>query len=295
MSATNPQQYYETPESHGNYQFVILEDLVNNFILAYTGDDSVIGIPKRRNVLYWMKQGIKQFSFSALQGVKKIELELGDTLDIIKPPDYVDYVRISWLDMKTGLFRPMSVNQRVDATAISYLQDNLANILFDDEGEILEGMSGAEIVNNSLTPDVLSNTELNSGTSRCYRLWTEADRTIWNLDTSVNYNGSFSIDNARIHFSSNVASNIIILEYLSDGLESLLESEIKINKKAEIALYDYVKWNLMTNKIGVQDYKVRQAERDYRNSFRDARIKMAGLRVADITQRLKLMNMWFKG
>jgi hypothetical protein len=39
---------------------------------------------------------------NALQEVKAVELELGDTLDITLPPDYVSYVRISYVNPETG-------------------------------------------------------------------------------------------------------------------------------------------------------------------------------------------------
>ena len=49
INLTN-QQYYEGPdniwnsldENYGDYQFVSLKDIVNNFIIAYVGEDKII-------------------------------------------------------------------------------------------------------------------------------------------------------------------------------------------------------------------------------------------------------------
>jgi hypothetical protein len=45
-----------------------------------------------------------------------------------------------------------------------------------------------------------------------------------------------------------------MLEYLSDGLEYNDESDIKVLKLAEIALYNYVNYNLMFTMYGATEY-----------------------------------------
>jgi len=283
MAQTNPYDYYTNEENHGNFQYVDLVNLVNNFMQQYTGDDKLLGYTKRHNVLYWMKSGIQQFTFSALKEVKAVELELGDAYDIIMPPDYVNYVRISWLNTTTGELHPMGENRNL-TMATSYLQDHEANILFDNDGYVLEGTSATEIINKNLPG------------ADGYRCLSICEDQQWRLDTSKNYNGSFNIEKrtGRIHFSSDVASKIIVLEYISDGLEYESESNIMVHKFAEIALYDWVKWNLLTNKVGMQDYEKRRAKSDYDTSFRNAKIKLMNIKIAEVMQQLKFRNKWVK-
>lgn len=284
MASTNPAQYYEGEENHGNYQFESLDRMVDNFMDNYTGDTKIIGKVKRHNVLYWMKKGLQQFSFNALKEIKAVELELGDQLDIIMPSDYITYCRISWLDEKTGEFRPMAENRNI-ALATAYLQDHEAFILFDDNGLVLEGTSATQIINDGLTnqrnlaPD-------------CYC----GDSQKWSMDTSKNYNGTFNIDKraGRIHFSSENATKIIILEYISDGLEYSSESDIKIHKFAEISLYDWTYWNILTKTIGVNQYDKSIAKKAYDTSYRNSKIQLMNLRVAETTQMLKQRNRWIR-
>ena len=132
MSSQNPQIYCEAEENHGNYVYISLEDIVNNFWQNQTGDGTVLGPTKRHQILYWAKKGLQQFNFDVLKEVKAVELELNETLDVILPPDYVSYVRISWVNPETGDLMPMSKNTKLPL-ATAYLQDNDANILFDDE------------------------------------------------------------------------------------------------------------------------------------------------------------------
>jgi hypothetical protein len=283
MSALNGQIYYENEENHGEYIYESLENLVNNYWQNFTGDNSKLGVVPRRQILFWMKKGIQQFTFDALKEVKAVELELNDNLDIILPPDYVQYVRISWLDQNTGELRPMAENRRM-TLATSYLQDHEAQILFDDQGNILEGTTATELVNNSKKYTIQGDC-----TNDC------ADQK-WSIDTMKNSNGNFNIDKraGRIHFSSDNEERIIMLEYISDGLEYASESDVKVHKFSEIALYAWVTWNLLTNKAGVPDYEKRGAKKDYDTAFRNLKIKMMNLRISEVAQLLKGRNRWIR-
>lgn len=290
MSTLNPQVYYEDQENHGTYVYETLEMMVNNFMQNYTGNSSLLGPIKRYNVLFWMKKGIQLFTSDALKEVKAVELELGDTLDIIMPPDYSNYVRISWLNQTTGDLMPMSQNNRLPL-ATSYLQDHEAFVLFDDNGYPLEGNSATNILQDDLTK--LKQTTRN-GIPCCELSLYGNTYQNFRIDTSINYNGTF-VENkrqGRIHFDSSVASKIIVLEYISDGLEYFDEADIKINKFAEYALYNWTNWNLLNNKNGVPDYEKRRAKRDYDTAYRNAKIRLMNLKIAEVSQWVKKRNTW---
>lgn len=293
IGATNPAVYYADEALYGNYQFESLENIVNNFIVNFTGDDKTLGKVSRHTIVYWAKEGVREFHNNVLRCIGKVELELGDNLDVILPPDFVDYVRISWLDQKTGMFRPMSENTKYEI-GTSYLQDNTADILFDDAGQILEGTSAVEIVNDRLSSQYPNSGLRNDCNIRRYsRCYNDAD---WNLETGRNFNGVFNFDpnKKRIHFSSTNASDIIILEYLSDGLSFDNETDISIHKKAVVALNSWINWNLLGLKEGVQEYKVQRARAKYFADKRNASARLMGIRIAQFTQAIKQNNMWFK-
>jgi hypothetical protein len=89
-----------------------------------------------KKIIYQFKQGIKKFTMNALRD-KAVELEMGDTLDIIMPPDYVNYVRISYVNPDTGELMELSGTKTY--LLLLLLQDHNADILFDDDGYALEG------------------------------------------------------------------------------------------------------------------------------------------------------------
>lgn len=290
MSAKNPLLYYEDTDNHGSYAYETLENMVNNFMQMYTGNTTLLGPIKRHPVIFWMKKGIQQFTANALREPKAVELELGETLDAIMPPDYVDYIRVSWLNERTGDLMPMSRNDRLPL-ATAYLQDHKANILFDDNGYVLEGDSATNFINDHPEKKRQNTDEIHNniyGLTGYYQNF--------RIDTSVNYNGTFieSKENGKFHFDSNISDKIIVLEYVSDGLQ-LSDDKIKVNKHAEYALYNWVNWNLLNNKNGVPDYEKRRAKRDYDTAYRNAKIQLMGLRIAEISQMVKKINTWIRG
>lgn len=285
MPTTNPFEYYSDENLHGEYQFVKLEDLVNNFLQNYTGDDSLLGYIPRSKVIYQVKQGIREFTMGFLNEVRAIELELNDANNIILPVDYINYVRISWVNQQTGRIQPMSQNRHVPL-ATAYLQDNTGDILFDNDGEILEGTTALEAINNNLP----ANASLNDYPNWPYGCFNGYSRygidPIFNLDTTRNFNGTFEINDKRIHFGADSTSRIILLEYISDGLQ-VAEDEIKIHKFAEVALYDYIHYNLSKNSIRVPDYEKRNLKKAYDTSSRNARLKLLKINPTEFIQMWK--------
>jgi hypothetical protein len=295
MSSQNPQIYYEAEENHGNYVYISLEDIVNNFWQNQTGDGTVLGPTKRHQILYWAKKGLQQFNFDVLKEVKAVELELNETLDIILPPDYVSYVRISWVNPETGDLMPMSKNTKLPL-ATAYLQDNDANILFDDEGNILEGSTFFSEKQDS-KPNSINVLPCATSCNGCgHYEGGVCGLGMYSLDTTRNNNGDFNIDTrkGKIHFSSDNLTRVIMLEYISDGLEYSNENDIKVNKMAEMALYAWINWNITSNKLNIQEYIVRRAKKDYDTAVRNAKIKLMDLRLHELVFNINGVKKWFK-
>jgi len=275
----NPQEYYETEENHGSYSYVTLEEMVLNFMQNFTGDGTILNNVQRSRVIYNLKQGIKKFSINALHEIKAAELELGDTLDVILPPDYVNYARISYVNQETGQLMVLSRNENMPL-ATSYLQDHDADILFDENGYVLEA--------NSLLLEAADKPKSEVLDVNCVDFIggfiANDNRYRYKIDPTTNINGTFNIDTrqGKIHFSSDNASRIIMLEYISDGLEYESEIDIKVSKLAEEALYNYVNYELMRNLFKVPMYEKNEAKKMWFASFRNAKIAMMDIRIPDV-------------
>ena len=283
-------EYYENSglnpkdENWGNYQYVLLKDIINNFYMMYVGDDKIINDCKRYEVIFHAKRGLQELNYDVAKEVKAIELELPTNLQLPVPRDYVNYVRISWVD-EDGNFRPIIRNNQSGIVA-SYLQDNNYNILFDNNGQALEGTSTTEL--NSKNPK--SNNLNNDGTSYLYG-------SRFGLDgKTANQNGTFVINKnlGVIRFSSDLVGKTIVIEYLSDGLSDLSEDEIKVNKLAEKFLYQFIKHEILTNKFGVQEYIVQRAKVEYRAIRNNTKIRMSNIRYDEILQSMRGASNWTK-
>ena len=83
---TNSEDYYEgDPYRHGEYQYVTLEDVINNFIMGRDEDDYTSSTP-RYKVLYQARRGMRELYYDVVREIRAIELELSPNLNITLPP-----------------------------------------------------------------------------------------------------------------------------------------------------------------------------------------------------------------
>ena len=50
-------------ENYGDYQFTSLKNLVNNFMIAYVGEDKIISKIRRTDIAFHAQRAIQEFSF----------------------------------------------------------------------------------------------------------------------------------------------------------------------------------------------------------------------------------------
>ena len=92
-----PQSYYDT-NNYGNYQFTSLDDIINQFIIAYIGEDKLIPRGKRSDVAFHAQRAMQELSFDTFKSCKAQEITVPATLQFPLPQDYVNYTKISWVD-----------------------------------------------------------------------------------------------------------------------------------------------------------------------------------------------------
>lgn len=288
-------QYYTnngvipTDVNWGSYQYVSLADVVNNFMLMYVGNDKLVNNVDRYAVLFHAKRAVQELNYDALKNIKVIELEIGDDLKMVMPPDYVNYVRISML--KNGILFPL-VENRTPMSATAYLQDNNLDIIFDINGEIVTGTSKLDI----LRQDKQLYTGMGPYQGQYGWYW-DGDWYFgynfgkrFGLETDqANVNPKFYINKAAgvIDFSSGVENQFIVFEYISDGMENGDDSLITINKLAEEYLYAYIKWALLNNKYGIQEYVINRLRKEKMAVLRNTKIRLSNLHPSRLLMPLR--------
>ena len=92
----NQSQYYNSSNSanYGDYQFTSLENIINAFMFAYVGEDKIIGKANRTDVQFHAMRAVQELSYDVLKSFKSQEIEVPNTLSMILPQDYVNYVKL---------------------------------------------------------------------------------------------------------------------------------------------------------------------------------------------------------
>lgn len=287
--------YYDDESLHGNYQFITLEDIINNYIMSRGQDDYTALVP-RYKILYQARRGMRELYYDVVRDIRAIELELSNTLNVTLPPDFINYVRISWVD-DLGQLHPMSIDNRF-SIAQEYLQDSEYQILFDGEGCPLQASKGFnEPMSEIEVLDEIADYRLNGS----YTYYSICDRFHPNRDGSrIFTNGKYNIDKnaGLIQFSSDVFGQRVVLEYISDGLytgcEGRPESEIRVHKFAESPLLDWIYWKLVEKNRNVPMNEKMRARKEYYNSRRVAKRRINTLRIPEILKAFQGDSKWIK-
>jgi hypothetical protein len=92
------QQEYYDGNNHGDYQFTSLNNIVDQFIIAYVGEGKVISKVKRTDVAFHAQRALQELSFDIFKSCKNQEVTIPPSLTMKLPQDYVNYVKLSWTD-----------------------------------------------------------------------------------------------------------------------------------------------------------------------------------------------------
>ena len=307
MTYISQYKYYENEgvnpldANWGSYQYVSLKDIVNNYMLMYSGNHSLINNEQRYKVLFHAKRAIQELNYDAFKEVKVLELKVLDSLRFVLPSDFVNWVRVSMY--KDGVLRPLTENIQTLSTT-TYLHDHNDNLLFDQDGNVLKpeysnldldrikGTKKSIYLNKNSQFDGLEgyccdgNWYFDYGIGARYGLNTE----------TANANPTFHIDRKSgvINFDSTMADQQCILEYISDGMENGDNSLITVNKMFEEFLYAYISYSILKSKLGVQEYIVRRAMKDKTALLRNAKIRLSNIHPGRLLMNLRGQDKWIK-
>jgi len=298
LDGTTQAQYYASSNSgnYGNYQFVTLENIINAFMYVYVGEGKIISKANRTDVQFHAMRAIQELSYDVLKSFKSQEIEVPNTLSMILPQDYVNYIKLVRIG-EDGLERPLyPANRTSDPFAIS--QDGDGNYQFTD--------TDSDEVTDTLTEQIPSNTSTNFQSQspinyQMYDINYASDIEIsvegrrYGLDPShAQMNGSFFIDNLRglIKFGSALAGVTVTLHYVSDGLGT--DSEMIVHKFCEEACYKHIAYGILSTKSNIPEYLVQRYKKDRYAALRNAKIRLSNIKIEEFTQVLRGMGKQIK-
>ena len=288
-------------DNYGGYQYLKLGDIIDNYMVGYVGDGKLIQTAKKSDVVFWAKRSLQEFSYDTLKSIKSQELSVPESLSLIIPQDYVNYVDLSWIDQLGIKHRIYPVNALTTDPYSTPLQDNLGIPTQDSFGEDLEGTSLTE--QKWKDADV----KLINGQWNTWDSWYDyvaQDYSLngpWNwgrlygLDTKyANRNGWFGINEreGKFTFSSNLVNKLLVLEYISDGLAYDLDT--KVPKMAEDAMYKSISYNILATRAGIPEGIVMRYKKDRYAALRNAKIRLSNIKLGEFVQVMRGKSKWIK-
>lgn len=292
-------------DNYGGYQYTSLNDIINNFIVAYVGAGKLIPSVKRTDVIFHAKRGMQEFSYDTLKSVKSQELTISPSLTAVIPQDYVNYVRLSWID-DLGVKRIIYPNTNLTINpSQAPEQDSTGEITQDGLGENIE-TDPPQTVERWREADTKKITGLyfedsvNEGYSVDDMY---LDNYYWGGFYGQRYgedpvltqnNGWFGIDDKRgvFTFSSNLKGRLIVIEYISDGLAYDLDT--RVPKMIEDAMYAHISHAIISSRINQPEYIVNRLKRERSAKLRNAKIRLSNIKIGELTQLMRGKSKWIK-
>ena len=304
MAYIDQKKYYTnnsvtpTDLNWGSYQYVSLTDIVNNFLLMFDGNHSLVNNEERFKILFHAKRGIQELNYDAFKEIKSLQLTVYSDLRFVLPSDYVNWVRISLF--KNNTIRPLLENIQVQS-ALSYVQTATADFTYDvsDNVNLQTSTLDSSRTDGSLNSIYLNQANLDQDNNPPYNedFYTTNIGARYGLNTeTANINPTFTIDKKAgvINFNSTMANEQCILEYISDGMEGGDDSLITLNKLFEDYIYAYIKYAILNSKFGVQEYIVNRARKDKTALLRNAKIRLSNIHPGRLLMNMRGQNRWIK-
>jgi|TARA_R110000787_G_scaffold54143_2_gene126167 hypothetical protein len=275
----------QSAEAYGGYQHVSLDDIISNFIVAYVGAEKIINRVRRADVAFHAQRALQEFSYDTFKSTKSFELEVPPTLVVPLPQDYVNYVKISWVELETGTERILYPTRNT-SNPRSIIQDSDYNLLFDGTtGALLESFESTPWTKYKSNVDTSANDDVSDTAGRT------ADSYIGNrfgLDPeTAQINGVFYIDQVRgnVHFGSNISGKTVIIKYISDSLGT--DAEMVVHKFAEEAMYKHLAHAILATKSNVPEYLVARFKKEKFAATRVAKLRLSNLKSEELAQVMR--------
>jgi len=98
MALTQSQQAYYDGDNFGGYQVTSLQTIIDNFLAVYVGEGKLLQKTLAADVSFHAHRALQELSFDTLKSCKSQEIEVSPSLTMPLPQDYVNYIKLSWVD-----------------------------------------------------------------------------------------------------------------------------------------------------------------------------------------------------
>ena len=191
--ATSHSTYYGGTNL-GEYQFVSLQEIIENFTAAYVGEGKILESVLKGDVNFHAHRALQELHYDTLVSSKAQEIEVCPSLKMPLPHDYVNYVKLASVDGQ-GIEHVLYPASKT-SNPFAILQDDDCGYLFGDvdcgSGAVISGCT------NSEAPNYNENATIDDGT--CIDETEALLNGCTNL-LAANYNAGANLDDGSCFFS----------------------------------------------------------------------------------------------
>jgi hypothetical protein len=268
-------------ENLGNYQFITLKDIINNFMVGYVGPNKIVNKVRRADVAFHAQRAIQELSYDTFRSSKAQEIDIPPSLTMALPHDYVNYIKCTFID--NGGLEHIIYPTSKTSNPQGIIQAEDYTYSYDSNEELLESFD-SETWNNFQSRSGGSTTD---SSENLYDYQNTTGSRYGGDPASLQVNGLFYIDNSRgkIHFSSSLVDKTIILHYISDSLGT--DAEMIVHKLAEEAMYKSIAYAILSTKFDTPETLVQRYRRDRFASVRNAKLRLSNLKIEELTRIMR--------
>ena len=215
-------EYYNNSSNFGNYQFTSLDDIINQFMIAYIGEEKIIGKASRTDVQFHAMRALAELSFDTFKSIKSQETELPPSLVMTLPQDYVNYSKISYVD-SSGIKHP----------------------LYPTLGKTLNPVPILQNSDGSYYSNLITNGDFTNGIS---------DWQFWNVD-GANSNASAGFNGTQINWSVNTDGVLLTSNGLGTAISPKFQQAVNFEDGEEYT-FTYNVTSVSANSLTGSDLKI---------------------------------------
>ena len=285
----------------GYYRRTSLDDIINNFVIMYVGQDKILSKVPRLEVAAVAQRAVQEFSYDVFHAENNMELELGPALTVPLPADYVNFVEVSSVD-QNGVTRPLTRTTRTNPSKAA-LQDQDYNVITDSNGDIVfadesEQNKRFQSPQSYTTEEIIErNSNYITDNNYSYYNGTYFGRQ-WGINPAdANINGTFLLDEGVgiMYLDSTFQEgDLINLRYISDGIGANDDlRNVFVPKMAEDAVYA----NMLYNLAKVRPSAAGAAglyKKEAKSKLNNAKIRLMQIKTNEIEKVLRNKAKWIK-
>ena len=298
--ATPQANYYANTSQFGEYQFISLSEIINNFVATYIGEGKILQKTLRGDVHFHAHRALQELHYDTLKSCKSLEVEVCGNLRVPLPHDYINYTKITTVD-SSGIehilyplrhtSNPTTIDQSGTCTDDGDTSDTYD---FTEEADNCSVNAPTSTTWTAFSSGTIDETDAisNSSLSELERL--EYGRRFGLQPEHAQNNGSFFIDchTGRIYFSSNISGKKVIIHYLSDGHGT--DDELMVHKFAEEAMYKWMAYGCASARMDVPEGVIQRIKKEKFAETRKAKIRLSNIKIEEISQIMRNRSKWIK-